>query len=508
MSAVTVASEPAGDAYELEAQAVSALTGADTADLDHLLPHVLPHGVSRQQVQSLLETAWRRLQAARKHTESLLPAVAANERPQLKKALEQGPALSLATALRILSDVLAQAEVDQEKPELLGRLHETRALMAGASLDFESAARSCSSAADTVAANTPKWWHYLHLQVELLIDAGREFRRIEALQKAENLLTGKLLPLTADDARIHERARLQDKLGQVLGLLGHAHRGTHMLERAAAAFEQALALWDRERDADEWAATQNHLGNALGALGQRQKDDELLDSAIRAFDAALEVQSPQTYPEAWASTLNNLAAVLQSTGQQRKESKLLKRSVDSYRSVLTVWSKEHKPLLWAATMSNLGAALRMLGGTRKGPRTLEQAVAAYNAALSIRTRERVPREWAITKNDLGAALQAVGERNDDQGTLRLAIDAYEEALQAIQRHDEPMTWAMTMANVGVARRNLAERGGDVEIARRAVEDIQAAVTVFNDASHAQLAELGGEQLFTAFQVLAAIDAGP
>ena len=500
-----VASAPAHDVYELEAQAVSALTGADTADLEHLLSLILPQRVSRQQVQPLLETAWRRLQAAREHTESLPDAIAADERQQVQQTLGTGPALSLALALRTLSDAQARVEAGGANPELLGQLYETRAYLAGASLDFENAARSCSSAANAVAADTPKWWHYRYLQVELLIDAGREFRRIEALQKAESVLVDDLLPLTTDDARRRERAKLQDKLGQVLGLLGHAHRGTHMLERAATAFEQALSLWNKERDANEWSATQNHLGNALGALGQRQKDEDLLDSAIGAFDAALQVQSAQACPEAWASTLNNLAAVLQSVGQQRKESKLLKRSVDSYRSVLTVWSKEHKPLFWAATMSNLGAALRMLGGTRKGPRTLEQAVAAYNAALSVRTRERLPREWAMTKNDLGAALQAVGERNDDQGTLRLAIAAYEEALQAIARHSEPMTWAMTMANVGVARRNLAERGGDVDIARQAVDNIQAAVTVFNDASHAQLAELGGEQLFSACQVLAAIE---
>ena len=145
-------------------------------------------------------------------------------------------------------------------------------------------------------------------------------------------------------------------------------------------------------------------------------------------------------------------------------------------------------------MNNLGTALRLLGEHRQGPRTLEQSVAAYNAALSIRTRDRVPNDWAMTQNNLGAALQVLGERIDDPVILGKSVAAYRETIKEWSKEKEPMSWAMTLANLGVARRNLAQRNHDIDISRRASADLKMAVDVFRGASHAQLTELGEEQL--------------
>jgi len=157
-------------------------------------------------------------------------------------------------------------------------------------------------------------------------------------------------------------------------------------------------------------------------------------------------------------------------------------------------------------MNNLGNALRLLGEHRKGPRTLEQSVAAYNAALSVTTRTRVPHDWAMTQNNLGAALQVLGERTDDPLVLGRAVAAYRETLKEWTREREPMSWAMTMANLGVARCKLAERNRDIEISRRASADLKMAVDVFRGASHAQLTELGEEQLAVSRKLTASLEA--
>ena len=68
-----------------------------------------------------------------------------------------------------------------------------------------------------------------------------------------------------------------------------------------------------------------------------------------------------------------------------------------------------------------------------------------------------------------------------------------------------MTWALTLANLGVARRKLAERNRDVTIARRAAVDINKALEVFREASHARLTELGLEQLSFAHRVTEALE---
>jgi hypothetical protein len=101
--------------------------------------------------------------------------------------------------------------------------------------------------------------------------------------------------------------------------------------------------------------------------------------------------------------------------------------------------------------------------------------------------------------------RSLGEETGDHLSLGRAVAAYREALKEFTREREPMTWAMTLANLGVARRKLAERNRDVAISRRAVADIKHALEVFRGSSHAQLTELGLEQLFLAQRVTAALE---
>lgn len=472
--------------YELELKAAQQHLGADTSDLVYLLSFIHQQEVSRHQVQGLLEKAYSRLQALRM------------ENPELDS--------NLADADQALEQKYRLCIERKDQFEDAARICAQQAQIAAVTLNFRHAAALFAKAAATADIALASRWHYLYQQALMLEDLGREFLDIEALQAAVDLYENTIVPMTLRQDQPDDWSSIQFALGTTLGILGQRQRGTRMLENSIAAFERALTVQDRERTPVDWGSTQNGLGNSLGILAQRQHDQEMLEKSVSAFEAALKVRSSEQFPGDWATTQNNLAAVLLSLGQQKKDSKMLKRAVDSYKAVLTVWVREQQPLIWGATMNNLGTALRLLGEHRKGPRTLEQSVAAYNAALSVRIRERVPHDWAMTQNNLGAALQVLGERLDDVVALGRSVAAYREAIKEWTRENEPMSWAMALANLGVARRKLAERNQDIDISRRAIDDLKMAVDVFRGASHAQLTELGEEQLSLARKLTTSLQA--
>ena len=153
------------------------------------------------------------------------------------------------------------------------------------------------------------------------------------------------------------------------------------------------------------------------------------------------------------------------------------------------------------TMDNLGTVLRLLGEQRRGARTLQQAVAAYKSALTEFSRDRFPQQWATTKNNLGAALQKLASREDDPKIMQDAITSYECALEECGKESVPITWAMSIANLGVSRCEFAAMTENSSEASKAVLEIQAAVDVFREASHAQYTELGEEKLALARKLL-------
>ncbi len=486
------------DDYDFELKAAQNHLDADASDLTYLLALILQHKVSPQQIQGLLEQAYARLQTLRDGNSEITSLATGPELAEAIKlagsALRTSEDLSLKDADQAYEQAYRHCLDREDLTEAATQIRAQQAMTAAVMLDFRHAAALYAEAASTAGDDSARRWRYLGQQASVLEDLGREFMDIEALEAAVDLYENTILSLISQDEQPDDWALIQDKLGKSLGILGQRQRGTRMLERSISAFENALTQHDRERAPFDWASTQNALGNALGVLSQRQHDEEMLDKSIAAFEGALEIRTSESVPEDWATTQNNLAAVLLTQGQQKKDAKILKRAVEAYKAVLTVWTRERLPLVWGASMNNLGTALRLLGEHRKGPRTLEQSVASYNAALSIRTRERVPHDWAMTQNNLGAALQVLGERTDDPLALGKAVAAYRETLKEWTREKEPMSWAMTMANLGVARRKLAERNQDIDISRRASTDLKMAVDVFRGASHAQLTELGEEQL--------------
>ena len=244
------------------------------------------------------------------------------------------------------------------------------------------------------------------------------------------------------------------------------------VERAIAAYGQALQILTPERSADGWASLQNNLGIAYEQriLGERADN---LEEAISAYQAALTVRTREALPREWADTQNNLGiAYLDRVRGERGDN--LEKAISAYQAALTVRTREALPREWADTQNNLGAAYRQrILGERAD--NLEKAIGAYQSALTVTTREALPREWADTQNNLGIAYldRVRGERADN---LEKAIGASQSALTVRTREALPREWAQTQDNLGIAyeQRILGERANNLE---EAIGAYQAALTV-------------------------------
>ena len=112
-------------------------------------------------------------------------------------------------------------------------------------------------------------------------------------------------------------ADLQFSLALASQTLGEQSGQREPLERAVAAYREALKEWTRERVPLQWAMTQNNLGTALMRLGERESGTARLDEAVAAYREALEEWTRERVPLQWAMTQNNLGTALERWGSGR-----------------------------------------------------------------------------------------------------------------------------------------------------------------------------------------------
>ena len=279
-------------------------------------------------------------------------------------------------------------------------------------------------------------------------------RAIAAYQDALKEHTRERVPL--------DWAMIQNNLGLALFRLGERESGKDKLEAAVTAYREALKIRTREKVPFQWAATQNNLGNAFLRLGERESGTESLEAAVAAYREALKIRTREKVPLEWAGTQNNLGLALRVLGEREGGTELLKAAVAAYREALKEWTREKVPLDWAMTQNNLGNVLSELGAREDGTERLEAAVAAFREALKERTREKVPLDWAITQNNLGNALSRLGGREGGAERLEEAADAYRLALELFTHDGAPLQWAMTQNNLDKALSRLREREGSTD----------------------------------------------
>jgi hypothetical protein len=106
----------------------------------------------------------------------------------------------------------------------------------------------------------------------------------------------------------------QDSLGQVLRALGEHESGTHRLEKAVEAFQEALQERTPSNDLLDWAETQSGLGTALRLLGERKRDAAIvcegLDSHLSAWKVFVDT-APFSAAESKDKVVKDLATLKQ-----------------------------------------------------------------------------------------------------------------------------------------------------------------------------------------------------
>ncbi|MFN8442543.1 MAG: tetratricopeptide repeat protein [Caldilineaceae bacterium] len=128
---------------------------------------------------------------------------------------------------------------------------------------------------------------------------------------------------------------------------------------------------------------------------------ENLERAIAAYEQALQVMTRQAMPVEWATTTMNLATAYKNRIRgERAEN--LERAIAAYEQALQVRTRQAMPVDWAQTTMNLANAYKnRIRGERA--ENLERAIAAYEQALQVMTRQAMPVEWATTTSNLATA---------------------------------------------------------------------------------------------------------
>ncbi|MFE9027999.1 CHAT domain-containing protein [Streptomyces iakyrus] len=168
-------------------------------------------------------------------------------------------------------------------------------------------------------------------------------------------------------------------------------------DRALAAFEQALSVWDRDGHPREWARVRNAMGYTRMTL--RRGEWDATEAAIGDFEAALTVLTRATYPQEWAGTEFNLASALldRRSGDPADN---VQQAIHGLTRCLSVRTREHDPVEWARTQHNLGQAhLRRQGGDRS--ENLHVAARYLQSALEVLTVTDRPSDHRTTVGLLG-----------------------------------------------------------------------------------------------------------
>jgi tetratricopeptide (TPR) repeat protein len=158
------------------------------------------------------------------------------------------------------------------------------------------------------------------------------------------------LPVLAQLGLAQEIAEARMNLGLVLQQL--AGLGRARITDAIAAYQQALAGFDRARHPVEYAILQNNLATAFLSItisDERGKMREAL--AVQCFEDGLKAVNLIDHPSEYAMLQNNLGNALQYASTAHAVENNL-RALEAYGEALKVRTRDTAPLEYANTLAN------------------------------------------------------------------------------------------------------------------------------------------------------------
>ncbi len=243
------------------------------------------------------------------------------------------------------------------------------------------------------------YWLYAACS-NFLANRGRFPQRMEWLERVATKL--------ADSPDEALRANVQNSLGNLYSDHPLGDRRAN-LERAIAAFQQALIYRTLEAAPLAYATIQNNLGTAYCDLAAVEDREENLKRAIATYQQALIYCTPEAAPLDYAMTQNNLGTAYQTLAAVEDRAENLQRTIAAYQQALIYRTPEAAPLAYAMTQNNLGTAYQTLAAVEDRAENLQRTIAAYQQALIYRTPEAAPLDYATTQRNLGIAYEETGD---------------------------------------------------------------------------------------------------
>jgi tetratricopeptide (TPR) repeat protein len=262
--------------------------------------------------------------------------------------------------------------------------------------------------------------------IEIAMGLQRRPKSPAELQSALQLYD-KALEICPEDEPLL-RARIIACKGTVLQAI--PEQGTVALERAQAAFEEAIPILIDLGHADERAAAELNLGvvvQNLAGLGRARIAD-----AISAYQSALRIFDKAHYPREFAILQNNLATAFLSMPFTDERSKMREAlAVQAFEGGLEAVNLIDHPAEYAMLQNNLGNALQYASSSNAVENNL-RALDAYNEALKVRARHTAPLEYANTISNQANCLRNLPDdptapERGNRANLIQARDAYIEA---------------------------------------------------------------------------------
>lgn len=195
-------------------------------------------------------------------------------------------------------------------------------------------------------------------------------------------------------------AATQNNLGTAYWNLGQHESLTINLQRAIHAYSEALTIYDPEAEPLHYAMIQNNIGTAYWNLAQCDLDtdtpeksldatpEELLQRAIAAYDEALKYRTREAVPVSHAATQNNLGTAYWHLANQPATAPTavqdcLIQAIAAYEQAITTSHNLGQPLPFdlTATRNNLASAYHQAATNRHGGLTASDRASYLDQAL-------------------------------------------------------------------------------------------------------------------------------
>jgi tetratricopeptide (TPR) repeat protein len=220
-----------------------------------------------------------------------------------------------------------------------------------------------------------------------------------------------------------------------------SERQTSLLNQAQSAFQEALALIDRDQEPGSYGVVLHDIAVVHKAKGDLQK-------ATASYREAVQYKLRADNPSDLATTLLDYGDLLIDCAELTEARTVL----DQTKEMLAKEAEAIKPEQRAVHFRNLGLAYERLAEEGQDDAYVA-AFNAYQATLSLIDADTDPGSYATVLRDIGDVQKA-------QGHLAQAVAAYEAAsehmrrLQAAQR-----SLASILIDLGRARRRLGMQEG-------------------------------------------------